>query len=80
MKGANYYVAIATVIFSHVKLSCFRAKDHLVFHWFLYSKAISAMFVFTHTPLARNTAEHKHHSHTNIFLTLHTMTTNPAWG
>ena len=78
MKGANYYVAIARKILSHVKLSCFRAKDHLVFHWCLYSKTISAMFV--HTLLARNTAEHKHHRHTNILLTLHTMTTNPAWG
>ena len=32
-KGAIYYVAIATVIFSRVKISCFRAKAHLVFHW-----------------------------------------------
>ena len=81
MKGANYYVAIATVIFSHVKLSRFGAKDHLVFHWCLCSKAISAIsssHTHAHTLLARNTAEHKHHSHTNIFLTLHTMTTNPA--
>ena len=32
------YVAIATVIFSHVKISSFRAKAHLVFHWGLYNK------------------------------------------
>ena len=42
MKGAIYYAAIATVIFSqgisHVKMSCFRAKAHLVFHWCLYNK------------------------------------------
>ena len=38
MKGAIYYVAIATVIFSHVKISSFRAKAHLVFHWCLYNK------------------------------------------
>ena len=38
MKGAIYFVAIATVIFSHVKISSFRAKAHLVFHWCLYDK------------------------------------------
>ena len=32
VKGAIYYEAIATVIFSHVKISSFRAKAHLVFH------------------------------------------------
>ena len=32
------YVTIATVIFSRVKISCFRAKAHLVFHWCLYNK------------------------------------------
>ena len=40
MKEAIYYVVIATVIFSHVKISCFRAKSHLVFHWCLYNKNI----------------------------------------
>ena len=47
-KGAIYYVAIATVIFSHVKItlfsrekiSCFRAKAHLVFRWCLYTKIL----------------------------------------
>ena len=47
-KGAIYYVAIATVIFSHVKItlfsrvkiSCFRAKAHLGFHWCLYNKIL----------------------------------------
>ena len=39
MKGAIYYVAIATVIFSHVKISSFRAKAHPVFiNWCLYNK------------------------------------------
>ena len=38
MKGAIYYEAIATVIFSHVKISGFRVKAHLVFHWFLHDK------------------------------------------
>ena len=26
------------MLFSHVKISCFRAKAHLVFHWYLYNK------------------------------------------
>ena len=44
-KGAIYYVAIATagalftfennVIFSRVKISCFRRKAHRVLHWCL---------------------------------------------
>ena len=47
MKGAIYYEAMATVIFSLVKITChfhmkkisnFRAKAHLVFHWCLYNK------------------------------------------
>ena len=25
------------MLFSHVKISCFRAKSHLVFHWYLYN-------------------------------------------
>ena len=33
-KGAIDYVAIVTVIFSRVKISCFRGKAHLVFHWY----------------------------------------------
>ena len=37
MKGAIYYVAIAKVIFSHVKISSFHVKAHLVFHWCLYN-------------------------------------------
>ena len=36
-KGVIYYVTIATVIFSHVKISCFGVKAHLVFHWCLYN-------------------------------------------
>ena len=40
-KGAIYHaadrVAIATVTFSRVKMSCFRAKAHLVFRWCLYN-------------------------------------------
>ena len=34
---AIYYVAIATVIFSHVKIPSFCAKAQLVFHWCLYN-------------------------------------------
>ena len=33
-----YHVAIAMVIFSHVKISSFRMKAQLVFHWCLYNK------------------------------------------
>ena len=41
MKGTIYYVAIiAMVIFSHVKISSFRAKAHLVFHWCFYNKNV----------------------------------------
>ena len=38
VKGAIYHVAIATVIFSHVEISSFRAKARLVFHRCLYNK------------------------------------------
>ena len=47
VKGAIYYVAIAkvifshvkiTMLFSHVKISSSRAKAHLVFHWCLCNK------------------------------------------
>ena len=44
-KGSIYYVTIAMVIFScvkmlfsRVKISCFGANAHLVFHWCLYNK------------------------------------------
>ena len=37
-KGTVYYVAIATVIFSHVKITCFYAKAHLVFQLFLHKE------------------------------------------
>ena len=53
VKGAIYYVAIAMVIFSHVKkdnvlfshvkISRFCAKSHLVFHWGLYNEIIYCM-------------------------------------
>ena len=32
-EGAIYYVAVAMVIFSCVKISCFHAKAHVVFQW-----------------------------------------------
>ena len=37
VKGAMYYVAVAMVILSHVKITCFCPKAHLVFHWRLYN-------------------------------------------
>ena len=38
LKSAVYYEVIATVIFSHVKITSFPAKAHLFFHWCLYNK------------------------------------------
>ena len=38
MKGVIYHEDIVTAIFPHVKISSFRAKAHLVFHWCLYNK------------------------------------------
>ena len=32
------------MLFSRVKISCFRAKAHLVFHWCLYNK--KTIFIF----------------------------------
>ena len=40
-EGVVYYEATAMVIFSHVKISSFRMKAHLVFHWCLYDKQVS---------------------------------------
>ena len=45
LKGAVYYEAIVTVIFSHVKISSFRAKAHLVFHWCLYNELLYTVLV-----------------------------------
>ena len=33
------------MLFSHVKISSFRAKTHLVFHWCLYNKAIYLLYL-----------------------------------
>ena len=33
------------MLFSHVKISSFRAKAHLVFHWCLYNKMLSVLMV-----------------------------------
>ena len=40
VKGKIYYLPIATAIFSCVKITCFRAKVHMVFHWCLYNKCL----------------------------------------
>ena len=37
-KGAIYHVIIVIVIFSLVKISCFRVNDHLACHWRLNKK------------------------------------------
>ena len=31
------------MLFSHVKISCFHVKAHLVFHWYLYNKLLYAL-------------------------------------
>ena len=65
MKGAIYYVAIAKMIFSHVKISSFRAKAHLVFHWCLYNKSCfscetkSGNFQTQVTSLSNSQSEHR---------------------
>ena len=54
-KGAIYYLTIATVIFSRVKITCYfhvwryhvLAKAHLVFHWCLYKKSVPQLDVVT---------------------------------
>ena len=54
-KDAICYVALATVIylhvknscekfFSHVKISYFRVKAHLVFHWCVYNKTYLSLY------------------------------------
>ena len=49
MKGVIYYVAISkgdiftcedNMLFSHVKISSFRTKAHVVFHWCLYNEVL----------------------------------------
>ena len=50
-----HYVAIAKVIFSHVKISSFRAKAHMVFHWCLYNKKIYFIPVSTRYFIPANT-------------------------
>ena len=37
-KGDPFTCELDNVLFSHVKISSFRAKAHLVFHWWLYNK------------------------------------------
>ena len=67
MKGAIYYVARATVIFSHVKISSFRAKAHLVFHWCLYNK-----FLFKkRVQLGNRDLDSADLSHPNCFRNVH---------
>ena len=39
--GLIYYVTIALVIFSYVKISCFPVKAHLVFHQKYHMKETS---------------------------------------
>ena len=34
-----------SMLFSHLKISCFGAKAHLVFHWCLYNKQNNVLFI-----------------------------------
>ena len=36
--NGDIFMCENNMLFSHVKISCFRAKAHLVFHWCLYNK------------------------------------------
>ena len=54
MKGAIYFVAIAMVIFLHVKITSFHAKAHLVSHWCLYSKILFTFLVCIFSVLLLN--------------------------
>ena len=51
------------MLFSHVKISCFRAKAHLVFHWYLYNKSkychITPLLVDLHWLLVKFRIEFK---------------------
>ena len=46
-KCSIYYINTNedNMLFSHVKVSSFRAKAHLVFHWCLYNKFISLIYL-----------------------------------
>ena len=37
-RNGDLFTCEDNMLFSHVKISCFRAKAHLVFHWCLYNK------------------------------------------
>ena len=36
--NSDLFTCEDNMLFSRVKISCFRAKAHLVFHWCLYNK------------------------------------------
>ena len=38
LNNADIFTCEDNMLFSHVKISCFCAKAHLVFHWCLYNK------------------------------------------
>ena len=38
LSNADIFTCEDNMLFSHVKISCFCAKAHLVFHWCLYNK------------------------------------------
>ena len=67
------------MLFSHLKISSFRAKAHLVFHWCLYDKKIYVVFVIDYfirdqfTFLAKINIRVKSFSVYNLYLTENSM-------
>ena len=53
------------MLFSHVKISCFRAKAHLVFHWYLYNKVGYFRPLLSHSPWSL--VPHQHYDNFKMF-------------
>ena len=45
-RNSDIFTCEDNMLFSCVKISCFRAKAHLVFHWCLYNKVLNAPIKF----------------------------------
>jgi len=41
LSNGDVFTCEDNMLFSHVKISCFRAKAHVIFHWCLYNKTMS---------------------------------------
>ena len=49
--NSDIFTCEENMLFSRVKISCFRATAHLVFHWCLYNKRVLLRFYFASPPL-----------------------------